>query len=107
MMWQTLFVVVLFVAVLAMLPFAIKWIQKRATGEAATFNTSRLVSVLAVGPQQRVVTVEVGPEGARTWLVLGVTGQAITCLHSSPVTAPQANYAAIASVVQAGAAVHG
>jgi flagellar protein FliO/FliZ len=39
---------------------------------------------MAVGPQQRVLTVEVGPENARTWLVLGVTGQTITCLHTLP-----------------------
>jgi flagellar protein FliO/FliZ len=31
-----------------------------------------------------VVTVEVGPEGARTWLVLGVTAQSINCLHVMP-----------------------
>jgi len=40
---------------------------------------------VAVGPQQRVVTVEVGPEGARTWLVLGVTAQQVSCLHVLPV----------------------
>jgi flagellar protein FliO/FliZ len=42
-----------------------------------------------VGPHQRVVTVEVGPEGARTWLVLGVTGQTISCLHSMNAGASQ------------------
>jgi flagellar protein FliO/FliZ len=45
---------------------------------------SKIVSAVAVGPHQRVVTVEVGPEGARTLLVLGVTAQTISCLHSSP-----------------------
>lgn len=105
MMSQTLLAVVLFVIVLAMLPFAVKWIQRRALGGAnATLNASRLVSVLAVGPQQRVVTVEVGPEGARAWLVLGVTGQAITCLHTAPVAGQAATYAAVASAVQSGTA---
>ncbi|MEO7108166.1 MAG: flagellar biosynthetic protein FliO, partial [Rhodoferax sp.] len=42
---------------------------------------SRFISALAVGPHQRVVTVEVGPEGKRVWLTLGVTSQNITCLH--------------------------
>ncbi|MBY0410619.1 MAG: flagellar biosynthetic protein FliO, partial [Burkholderiaceae bacterium] len=32
----------------------------------------------------RVVTVEVGPENARTCLVLGVTAQHISCLHVLP-----------------------
>lgn len=104
MMGQTLLVVVLFVAVLAMLPMAIKWIQRRAQGGGVTASQgSRLVSVLAVGPQQRVVTVEVGPDSARTCLILGVTGQSITCLHSMPVVAPQAAYAAVASALPGGA----
>ena len=37
---------------------------------------------VAVGPQQRVVTVEVGPPDARIWLVLGVTAQSICTLHT-------------------------
>lgn len=107
MMGQTLLVVLLFVGVLSMLPFAVKWIQRRAQGgTAASLNASRLVSVLAVGPQQRVVTVEVGPEGARTWLVLGVTGQAITCLHSASVAVPPTGYPAVASAAQSGV-LHG
>jgi flagellar protein FliO/FliZ len=43
-----------------------------------------LVSALALGPQQKVVTVEVGPQNARVWLVLGVTQQSIQCLHTMP-----------------------
>jgi flagellar protein FliO/FliZ len=87
-MGQTLATVAVFIVLLAMLPWAVKWLQKRAAGgTAATTSASRLVSALAVGPQQRVLTVEVGPEGARVWLVLGVTGQNITCLHSMPATA--------------------
>lgn len=89
MMTQTLLSVVLFVAVLAMLPWGIRWIQRRTQGGmAAATLSSRLVGALAVGPQQRVVTVEVGPPGARMWLVLGVTAQNITCLHSMPAGAP-------------------
>ena len=84
-MSQTLVTVAVFVVLLAMLPLAVKWIQRRAgAGAAGTTSASRLVSALAVGPQQRVVTVEVGPEGARTWLVLGVSGHNITCLHTMP-----------------------
>jgi flagellar protein FliO/FliZ len=43
-----------------------------------------MVSALALGPQQKVVTVEVGPHNARVWLVLGVTQQSIQCLHTMP-----------------------
>ena len=84
-MTQTIISVVLFLVILALLPLAIRWLQQRAPGGAAASAASRVVSTLAVGPQQRVVTVEVGPEGARTWLVLGVTAQNISCLHVMPV----------------------
>ena len=85
-MFTSFFLLVLFVGLLAAVPWAIRWIQRRTPGGMATAQSaSRLVSALAVGPQQRVVTVEVGPEGNRLWLVLGVTPQSITCLHTSTV----------------------
>ena len=87
-MSQTLVVVVSFVVLLAMVPACIKWIQTRSGGEMAASGTgARVISALAVGPQQRVVTVEVGPQDARTWLVLGVTAQSISCLHATAVRA--------------------
>lgn len=98
MMGQTLLVVVLFVALLSMVPWAIKWMQRRiGVGLPSNVSGSRLISVVAVGPQQKVVTVEVGPDNARTWLVLGVTAQNITCLHSAPLAASAPSYAAVAS----------
>jgi flagellar protein FliO/FliZ len=85
-MTQSLVTVVQYVAAMLALPFVLRRIQRRRgllpgtdAGAAA-----RIVSSLAVGPQQRVVTLEVGPPRARTWLVVGVTGQSITCLHSAP-----------------------
>jgi flagellar protein FliO/FliZ len=82
-MSQTIVTVAVFVLLLAMVPFGIKWLQTRSTGAASVFGAAtRVVSAVAVGPQQRVVTVEVGPQDMRTWLVLGVTSQSITCLHS-------------------------
>lgn len=86
---QTLLLVVLFIAALAVLPWAVRWLQRRTQGGMASASlSSRLVGALAVGPQQRVVTVEVGPPGARTWLVLGVTQQSVNLLHSMPAAAP-------------------
>lgn len=83
-MTQALLSVGLFVLVLALVPFGLKWLQARtAAAGAGGGSPSRVISAVAVGPHQRVVTVEVGPEGARVWLTLGVTAQAITCLHSS------------------------
>ncbi len=85
-MTQTLITVGFFVLLLALVPVGLKWVQRRvAGGSTAIGPTSRVISAVAVGPHQRVVTVEVGPEGSRTWLTLGVTAQTITCLHSAVV----------------------
>ena len=90
-------VVVLFIGAVAMLPWLIRYVQQRQGKAAGVAGTpSRVLSAIAVGPQQRIVTVEVGPEHARTCLVLGVTAQHITCLHvlganppvHTPTTAP-------------------
>ncbi len=90
-MTQSLVTVVLFVLAILSIPFLLKrWQEKRGgllPGATAAGPGARLVSAVAVGPQQRVVTVEVGPEGARTQLVLGVTAQSITCLHTLDVSA--------------------
>ena len=81
-MTQTLLVVVLFIGAVATLPWLIRYVQQRQSKAAGAAGTpSRVLSAIAVGPHQRVVTVEVGPEHARTCLVLGVTAQHITCLH--------------------------
>ena len=89
-MTQTLVVVVLFVGAMACLPWLIKRLQQhQASGGLPAGAASRVLSAVAVGPQQKVVTVEVGPEHARTWLVLGVTAQQVTCLHV--LAAPPAN----------------
>lgn len=84
-MTQTLLVVVLFVAAMAALPWLIRRLQQRQSGLfSASGGVSKVLSAVAVGPQQRVVTVEVGPEHQRTVLVLGVTAQQINCLHVLP-----------------------
>lgn len=97
-MTQTLVVVVLFVGAMAMLPWLVRRLQqRRAAGGSTGASTSRVLSAVAVGPQQRVVTVEVGPDHARTLLVLGVTTQQINCLHVLPAGAAQAPVGAVGS----------
>lgn len=84
-MTQTMFPVLVFVVLLAFAPFALRAWQKRFQGRSSHAGQNvKLVSAVAVGSQQRVVTVEVGPAQARTWLVLGVTPQQVTCLHTMP-----------------------
>ncbi|QDL56875.1 hypothetical protein EXZ61_18905 [Rhodoferax aquaticus] len=77
-------------AFIACLPLAAKWYRQRAGVLGPSFSgQTRVLSAVAVGTSQRVVTVEAGPEHARVVLVLGVTAQTITCLHSAPASAEQ------------------
>lgn len=81
-MWPTLLMVVGLVAALAALPWLLRRLQQRSAALRGTAGLqSRVLGAVGIGPQQRVVTVEVG-EGAQTVrLVLGVTAQSIQCLH--------------------------
>jgi len=89
-MTQSLLWVAGFVLLLALVPFGVKWVQLRTGGGAMQAGASnKVISAVAVGPQQRVVTVEVGPVDARICLVLGVTQQSVSCLHSFPATSAQ------------------
>jgi flagellar protein FliO/FliZ len=84
-MTQSLVLIGLFLCVLVSLPFLIERLKKHyGLSTPGPSGPARLVSALALGPQQKVVTVEVGPQNARVWLVLGVTQQSIQCLHTMP-----------------------
>lgn len=88
-MAQSLITVGVFLLLLMCVPWALKWAKQRGAmglgGQDAA--QAQFISALAVGPQQRVVVVEVGPQGSRTRLTLGVTPTQITCLHTEPVDA--------------------
>lgn len=88
------------IVLLALIPLGVKWLQRRMVGGALANTTmaSKVVSAVAVGPHQHVVTVEVGPPGERVRLVLGVTAQSITCLHQSSVVVDRQVTAAPASL---------
>ncbi|TXT38890.1 MAG: hypothetical protein FD135_2550 [Comamonadaceae bacterium] len=88
-MTQAWLSVLLFVVLLALMPVGLKWLQRRSVGGfmGGMSTESRIVSAVGLGPHQKVVTVEIGPEDARVWLTLGVTAQNITCLHTSEVPA--------------------
>ncbi len=84
-MSQSLWPVALFLLVLCLLPWGVRWLKQRLPGTLRLSDVgshAKFVSALAVGPHQRLVTVEVGPESARVVLTLGVTAQSVTCLHS-------------------------
>ena len=71
------------VLLLAALAWGAQWLKKRmqptGTGQGAEL---RLVSQLALGPQQRVVVVEVQGTQGTVQLTLGVTPQHVRTLHT-------------------------
>jgi flagellar protein FliO/FliZ len=84
-MTQSLILIGVFLCVLVSLPFLIDRLKKHyGLTTVGAAGPARMVSALALGPQQKVVTVEVGPPNGRVWLVLGVTQQSIQCLHTMP-----------------------
>ncbi len=93
---QTLLVVVLFIGALATAPWLLRqWQQRHAAAQAQAGVAAKVLSVVAVGPQQRVVLLEIAAEQEKTRLVLGVTAQNISCLHVLP---PVATASASATV---------
>ncbi len=73
-----------FVAVLALIPLALWLLKRTPLGGAAASGALRVVALLPLAPNQRIVTVEVGQGEDRRWLVLGVTPNGINTLHTLP-----------------------
>ena len=77
-----------FALVLAAIP-ATLWLLKRTPlGGAGSGNGLKSIAALPLSTSQRIVTVEVGQGADRTWLVLGVTPQSISVLHTMAPAAP-------------------
>ena len=83
-----------FLAIIAVIPLALWLLKRTPMGGAASSGLMRHVAVLPLSASQRVVTVEVGQGETRRWLVLGVTPNSITTLHSME---PQADVPASAT----------
>lgn len=81
-----------FLAVIAAIP-ALLWLLNRTplAGGSGQAGAPRAVAVLPLAAQQRLVTVEVGQGDDRLWLVLGVTPQGISKLHTMAAQAPSAD----------------
>lgn len=66
---------------LLVLPWGITWLRRKGwQGTHSRGQVLKVVGAVAVGPHQKVVTVEVVCGSERKWLVLGVTPQSITHL---------------------------
>ena len=81
-------------ALMVGIAFALKWARGRVPGLAGVAGQQgpalRVLSSLSLGPQQRVVTVQVGQGEHATCLVLGVAPGAVQTLHSLPLP-PETN----------------
>jgi flagellar protein FliO/FliZ len=84
-----------FAAIVAMIPAALWLLKRTPMGGAAAHGVMRTVAALPLSANQRLLTVEVGSGEERRWLVLGVTAQQITTLHTM---APQAEVQPMAPV---------
>jgi flagellar protein FliO/FliZ len=76
-----------FIAIVVMIPVALWLLKRTPMGGGAGHGAMRSIAALPLSTNQRIVTVEVGQGIDRRWLVLGVTAQNITTLHTM---APQA-----------------
>ena len=75
-----------FIAIIMMIPAAL-WLFKRTPAGALYSGAGgagvmRSIAALPLSANQRIVTIEVGQGESRLWLVLGVTAQSITTLHT-------------------------
>jgi flagellar protein FliO/FliZ len=71
-----------FALVIALIPLALWLLKRTPMGGAAQGQAMRSVAVLPLSASQRIVTVEVGQGEERRWLVLGVTPNSISTLHT-------------------------
>ena len=71
-----------FAAIVAMIPLALWLLKRTPLASAQASGVMRTVAAVSISPSQRLVTVEVGEGDDRRWLVLGVTAQTITTLHT-------------------------
>jgi flagellar protein FliO/FliZ len=71
-----------FFGVIALIPLLLWLVKRSPMGAAMTNGPVRPVAVLPLSSTQKLVTVEVGQGEGRVWLVLGVTPNGISTLHT-------------------------
>jgi flagellar protein FliO/FliZ len=80
------------VGVVALIPLLLWLLRRSPMGGQFAAGPVRPVGTLALSTSQRLVTIEVGQGDERLWLVLGVTPNSISTLHTM---APQAAATAV------------
>jgi flagellar protein FliO/FliZ len=73
-----------FAAIIALIPLVLWLLKRTPMGGSAAHGVLRVVAMLPISTNQRLLTVEVGSGDDRRWIVLGVTPGAISALHTMP-----------------------
>ncbi len=94
-----------FIAILALIPLVLWLLKRTPIGGASSGGVMRSIAALPLSASQRIVTVEVGQGESRRWLVLGVTPQSITTLHTMEPVADATSSAAPGTVAAPGFAM--
>ena len=71
-----------FIGILCLIPLLLWMVKRSPMGSSLSSGPVRQVGVLPLSPSQRLITVEVGQGEDRLWLVLGVTPNSISTLHT-------------------------
>lgn len=95
-MWQNAWPALVLLALMVGIAWSLKWARGRFPGLAGLPGVPgqqgpalKLLGSLSLGPQQRVITLQVGEGEQATCLVLGVAPGGISRLHEMPLP-PQA-----------------
>ncbi len=87
-MFQNAWPALLLLALMVGIAWALKWARGRMPGLPGVPGQQgpalKLLASLSLGPQQRVVTLQVGQGEHATCLVLGVAPGSVTTLHEMP-----------------------
>ena len=82
--WASLAPALALLAILAGLAWGAHWWRRQRQASSGDTAALRVVSQLMVGPQQRVVVVELDGPAGLVQLTLGVTPQHVRTLHVQP-----------------------
>ena len=105
-MLQNAMPALLLLALMVGMAFALKWARRRLPGAVGHSGPPmQVLSSLSLGPQQRVVTVQVGQGDEAICLVLGVSQGSVNALHhmklpaglpdaGQPIVTPASSFAA-------------
>ena len=71
-----------FGVIVVLIPLLLRLLKRTPLGGGAGAGLLRSVAVLPLSSAQRVAIVEVGQGATRQWLVLGISAQGISTLHT-------------------------